>query len=157
MNQLGRRRRAQRVVGTCAKFAVASAHAAAAAAAAPAAMLGLFRAAHAQQHETEQAPSGEGRPGAMPAAVAKALLLRRAQLLAARKAFGVVVSEKEKRAAAAILVQCIYRGYVERKAHAAEYHKINLKFEISILEERCRRRGLFVGFLQRARRPPPIK
>ena len=122
-----------------------------------AAMLGLFRAAHAQQHETEQAPSGEGRPGAMPAAVAKALLLRRAQLLAARKAFGVVVSEKEKRAAAAILVQCIYRGYVERKAHAAEYHKINLKFEISILEERCRRRGLFVGFLQRARRPPPIK
>ena len=65
------------------------------------------------------------------------------------------MSEKEKRAAAAILVQCIYRGYVERKAHAAEYHKINLKFEISILEERCRRRGLFVGFLQRARRPPP--
>ena len=61
------------------------------------------------------------------------------------------MSEKEKRAAAAIT---IYRGYVERKAHAAEYHKINLKFEISILEERCRQRGLFVGFLQRERRPP---
>ena len=76
---------------------------------------------------------------------------------------------------AAALVQRTFRAYLLRKEHGAWsplpfmtyhgllfshvlamspgawYHKINLIYEVAILKERKRRRGLLVGFIQRAR------
>ena len=49
---------------------------------------------------------------------------------------------------AALYMQRAFRGHRVRKEYAHNHHKINLRYEIKILQERSQRRGLFVGFLQ---------
>ena len=49
---------------------------------------------------------------------------------------------------AALYMQRAFRGHRVRKEYAHNRHKINLRYEIKILQERSQRRGLFVGFLQ---------
>ena len=70
----------------------------------------------------------------------------------------------ERKHVAAALIQRTYRGHVTRSTHAAWYHRVNLSYEAAILRERKTRRGLLVGFIQRAHRtgcrpvptPPPL-
>ena len=61
------------------------------------------------------------------------------------------IKEFQRRLAGAILVQAVWRGHLQRRSRAHREYKINLKYELQLLKARSDRRGLLMGFCQRAR------
>ena len=61
--------------------------------------------------------------------------------------------ESARRLSAAMYVQNCYRGYRVRAKQAHRMYRVNLKYELSLIRARKDRRGMCVGFFQRARPP----
>ena len=59
------------------------------------------------------------------------------------------LSQGDRRSTAAAVIQNTFRMYQKRKARAVRLFRVNLKYELVILQRRKYRRKLLIGFVQR--------